>query len=436
MRTLKQALACLLLLLFQVQYLYSQIRPCSEAEVRALLLERPELSGNFHHHYDIPEISDTKAPRGFRPFYVSHYGRHGERYEINPKLYGKLAAPLSALDSAGLLSKRGKEMLDDIILLGKEHEGMWGILTAKGAATHRGIASRMYSRYPRVFSQKGRDSVICYSTTVHRCLLSMGNFCLSLKEKEPSLKISVNASDASDAYLNPQLNFRPGAQEYSEWRDSVLSCGAIDTFLGIVAADPSAAASYFGKRPADYLYNLMHAVDITQCLDGSQPDFFRYFTPELIWTFWYVNNAKYIIYYGHSSEFGDARVHGKADRLLGDFIERADRAVEGSGVCADLRFGHDTATMPLVTLLDLNGLGSGISAFKSPWLFPAFRAIPMAANVQMIFYRNSKGDVLVKVLLNEQETSIPGLSGFAVQGVYYPWERFREYCIDRIHTHN
>ena len=48
----------------------------------------------------------------------------------------------------------------------------------------------------------------------------------------------------------------------------------------------------------------------------------------------------------------------------------------------------------------------------------------MAANLQLIFYRNRKGDILVKPLLNGAETTLPFQS---VKGPYYSWKAFKEY---------
>ena len=47
----------------------------------------------------------------------------------------------------------------------------------------------------------------------------------------------------------------------------------------------------------------------------------------------------------------------------------------------------------------------------------------MAANFQLVFYRSRRGDVLVKCLLNENETAIPALG----EGPYYPWPQLRAY---------
>ena len=52
---------------------------------------------------------------------------------------------------------------------------------------------------------------------------------------------------------------------------------------------------------------------------------------------------------------------------------------------------------------------------------------PMAANIQMIFFRNPRGDTLVRVLYNEEDMHLP-LTG----GPYYRWSDLKEYMQDRI----
>lgn len=54
--------------------------------------------------------------------------------------------------------------------------------------------------------------------------------------------------------------------------------------------------------------------------------------------------------------------------------------------------------------------------------------MPMASNLQMIFFRNKKGDVLVKLVYNDKETSIPALKAFC--GPFYKWEDLREYLVE------
>ena len=56
-----------------------------------------------------------------------------------------------------------------------------------------------------------------------------------------------------------------------------------------------------------------------------------------------------------------------------------------------------------------------------------FEQMPMGSNLQLIFYKNPKGDVLVKILRNEKETVIPALKPW--KGPYYRWKDLRDYFI-------
>jgi hypothetical protein len=55
----------------------------------------------------------------------------------------------------------------------------------------------------------------------------------------------------------------------------------------------------------------------------------------------------------------------------------------------------------------------------------------MASNLQFIFYRSDPKDkdVLFKVLLNEEEATLPLQP---VSGPYYRWADFRQYCLDKL----
>lgn len=53
--------------------------------------------------------------------------------------------------------------------------------------------------------------------------------------------------------------------------------------------------------------------------------------------------------------------------------------------------------------------------------------MPMASNLQMIFFRNRKGDVLVKLVYNDKETYIPAVQTY--NGVFHKWNDLREYLV-------
>ena len=49
----------------------------------------------------------------------------------------------------------------------------------------------------------------------------------------------------------------------------------------------------------------------------------------------------------------------------------------------------------------------------------------MAANVQMVFYKGRKGDILVRVMYNEKDQILP-LPDQSL-APYYSWDTFKEY---------
>ena len=74
-----------------------------------------------------------------------------------------------------------------------------------------------------------------------------------------------------------------------------------------------------------------------------------------------------------------------------------------------LRFGHDSVVLPFAYAM---GVREAVHATDDMEhlheTFSLFRLIPMAANVQWIFYRKpGSDDILVKFLMNESETVIP-----------------------------
>ena len=63
------------------------------------------------HRFDVPE--PTPAPKGYTPFYISHYGRHGSRYAWNAKTYSLIHEVLSAAHEEGTLTPLGEEFYQD-----------------------------------------------------------------------------------------------------------------------------------------------------------------------------------------------------------------------------------------------------------------------------------------------------------------------------------
>ena len=106
--------------------------------------------------------------------------------------------------------------------------------------------------------------------------------------------------------------------------------------------------------------------------------------------------------------------------------------VEERGVpSADLRFGHDGNLMPLTCLMAFDGCTAEVSdpdLIADAWR--DYRISPMAANIQMIFYRKEgTADILVRILHNEHEMYFPLASA---RPPYYKWDDLRAFYRRRI----
>jgi hypothetical protein len=92
--------------------------------------------------------------------------------------------------------------------------------------------------------------------------------------------------------------------------------------------------------------------------------------------------------------------------------------------------------MPLACLLEMNNCGKQIADLEQlaaeGW--NNYDIFPMGCNVQLIFYKpkKGKGDILVKALLNENETTLPLQ---AVSGPYYKWSDFRDYFMRKLNSY-
>ena len=114
-------------------------------------------------------------------------------------------------------------------------------------------------------------------------------------------------------------------------------------------------------------------------------------------------------------------------------IADADSCIQLDKPGAQLRFGHETVLLPLVCLIGVNGYDLATDNLdeleaKGWWCSSVF---PMASNLQFIFYRSNikDKDILFKVLLNEEEATLPIQTDCAP---YYHWSDFRQYCLDKL----
>ena len=386
---------------------------CADCGAEAgLSLER---TASVYHSYEFEEVADTPPPDGFKPFYISHYGRHGSR-----RLTGTFISDTIKALEANRLTPQGEELLDAVRCLARVHDGMIGELSLRGAGEHRTLARRMSARFPDVFKVGGK--VRCQSSNIPRVLMSMVNFCTALKEAAPLADFEYVTGDRYFSLLRPEPRDR---DKWDGLLKSAVRCKAEREI------DMDAMLSRFFVPPVNvedrviFIYNLFVCASDFQCMrqELGEMDIYHLFKPGELAA---MSRCLEAYLYGdmaNSEEFG-GYIIPPTQVLWRDFVDRADSAIAGGHVSADLRFGHDSGLWPLAGLIGIEGPGDRVPIAEAADKCPGWKWMPMAANLQMVFYRDKSGEVLVKVLYNEQEMHIKGLS--PIEWPYYRWQDVRD----------
>ena len=417
-----------------ILFALATVMPAAAQQAKDEIYANPRLSGSNHLAYPGP-VQDrlTAAPKGYHPFYISHYGRHGSRYLIGRDEYDVPAAVLARADSLGKLTPLGRDVLRRVRLLRAEADGRLGELTPLGAEQHRQIARRMYERFPEVF--RGSVTVDAKSTVVIRCILSMENELQELLRLNPDLVIKHDASEHDMYYMN-QSDHALSARKTPRralvaWNDFASRHVSLAALMSRLFAD-----SEYVKYEVDTLdlgnrlFKLASNVQSSPL--GSEMTLYDIFTKDELYNFWLADNASWYIGYGACALNGGTQPFSQRN-LLRNIIHEADSCMALERPGATLRFGHETMVLPLVCLLGINGYDMSTACLDSleskGWI--NYKVFPMGANVQLVFYRRSEtdGEVLLKVLLNENEARLPLPSDLAP---YYRWNDFKEYYLRKL----
>ena len=395
------------------------------------------LSADNYVAYPGPQKPQTPAPKGYKPFYISHYGRHGSRYLIGTKDYDSPYFTLAHADSLGKLTPKGKETLRKLDLIRREANGRDGELTLRGAQQHKDIARRMYRNYPEVFA--GKANIEARSTLVIRCILSMENALQQLLALNPQLQIFHDASRHDLYYMN-QEDKKLQAQKMPEEVKEVYNqfSKKHDVYERVMNSLFNDAAYWKenvnGSELNRNLYRLASNLQSTEL--RSKVSLYDLFTDDELYDAWLRYNAWWYINYGPSPLNGGTQPYTQRN-LLRTIIQQADSCIALPHPGATLRYGHDTMVMPLTCLLDLNGYGKQISDLeqldKQGWC--DYKIFPMASNLQFVFYRKSLADkdVLFKILLNENETTLPIKTDKAP---YYHWKDFKAFYLKKLNAYD
>ena len=392
---------------------------------REELLSNMELTAGNYASYPFPSGHLTPAPKGYEPFYISHYGRHGSRYMTSDKTYRRLRHQLDSALKLGILTEYGKDVRIRIMTAAADARDRAGLLTEKGERQHRAIARRMYDNYPGLLSQP--LTVTANATTSKRVIRSMESFCGELASLNPSLDISMAADEKDHVYLKANKSIvvpdSPTDDDlYKQLKKFKREMLSGKPQMKVLFTDTELAKSFIDPYTlADDLYNV--AADM-YCLPELKLNFEDLFGEEGMINGFRAYNASWCLWEGLMP--GSKKSYIRIYPLLQNFLDEADAIIASGGSGVRLRFGHDSVVLPFAFVL---GFQEAIGATDDMWdlhhHFAIFRLIPMGANIQLVFFRKPKSkDILVKFLMNENETSIPLATDCYP---YYHWSDVRRY---------
>lgn len=375
----------------------------------------------------------TPAPAGKQPFYISHYGRHGSRYHNKKETYEIPYQLLACADSAGVLTPLGRDVLQRLNLVRRDAFNQWGELTELGARQHREIAHRMMERFPEVF--EGKTTVDARSTTVTRCILSMEHFLMQMVRERPRLKLHHNATHRDMVYLNQQdhylFDMKMDSATQARYNVFAQRLEQNDRLVHSLFSDTSYIRQHVdGGKLNYYLFKVASNLQSTDMC--RRLGLYDLFTTDEVYRNWQKENAWWYTAFGGGTINGGLQPYTQRN-LLRKLIQDADSCIQLPRPSVQLRFGHETVVMPLVCLLDMNGYGLATDRLETLALrgWANYKIFPMACNVQFVFYRSSPQDrdVLFKVLLNENEATLPLPADLAP---YYRWTDFRDHYLRKL----
>jgi len=403
-------------------------------------------TGSNYFAYPGPkQQKQTKAPEGYTPFYISHYGRHGSRYMSSNEYY---VTAINKLDSAaqfGILSAKGQEVLEKLRIGYADAWHRDGDLSKLGARQHQEIAHRMYERFPELLSQPLK--IDAKSSTVRRCMLSMFNFCQELQCLNPQLEITMDASKRDFRWVVEDLSIKPAetpaSEAYEQQRSAIFEGAHNPTrLMESLFTDTNKAAEFINGR--DLMEALYNVAEDLQNVPELNIELIDVFTKEELFNMWTGYNAGWLLNTGLVP--GCTPYYEQQREVLDSIVSKANQVILKGEPTVDLRFSHDSSVLPLAYLLGLKEARSGKPDIPNLYKYISIdKIIPMAANIQMVFYRPlpaslketsacgqiNPDDVLVKFLLNENETTIPGVKTDSAP--YYKWRDIENYYTQLSH---
>ncbi|MBO6169792.1 MAG: hypothetical protein J6O51_07450 [Bacteroidales bacterium] len=397
------------------------------------------------YHYTSEAVT-PQAPRGFKPFNISTYARHGARLYSKEALYDQMHKLVNIASDSGLLTPLGEDLFNKSEAVYHTVRGRAYDLTEYGQQQHRTVAGRIMKSWKKVF--RGRRTIVARSTQTNRTILSMTAALDQYRRLDPKLNIRFDASASDMGILNPTSKYNPRAEE-RDWSrafeaDTARWNPAFKALWKKNMSDPERFFGRFFKDPAvvlkvykDYINAarmFYFYLSFSETL-GPDASLMYMLESEDAWRMWECENFRMYsccgatpIYYGRNWALEEA--------LLRDLVKYMKEDIAGGDVAARLRFGHDYKISGTLVLLEAEGWDHCESDPEKVWRIYDYGHMPMASTLLFTLFRNSSGEVLVRCTLDEVPQHFPIDCYTDPRGQawpdYYRWKDFEAHCSARL----
>ena len=341
--------------------------------------------------YSYETFKLTKAPSGYTPFYISHYGRHGSRYYWNDVLYRELDSLLTKAHRQGQLTPVGEAFREKYEACKGDLAVSVSELSDLGWEQHQFIARQMYNNFPEVFKNGG--DVYAIASLVGRCVISMAAFCQELVQCNPKIEIREQSARKTLDGVKPDDRQNPLRRRYPRsvprFEKNRKQFLGKDSLREVIVPRVFTSTEGLPGTPHHIGSNLINLYTSLPSI-GQEGIMKGIITDEELAARWEGENLG-----GYTWVFGP-----RYDMIpiLQDIIKDPEDPYE-------------------------------VKNCYQNW------ETCKASNLQLIFYKGKKPgqDILVKCLLNSQEATLPLPSDLFP---YYRWQDFKKFFTERINGVN
>lgn len=387
-------------------------------------------------YQNVPIEKIAPSPKGYKLFYYSLTGRHGSRYELEDSTFVYTCDIFNRAAKLGILTEEGERVRKILNRATAEQRGKGGELTSLGQEQWRGIGRRAYQNFGALFDT---GSIEAKSSTKMRCVFSMVSFVEGVKEKNTKIFVEQEARESFLPILRPMIDNPASPKQLirdcrttarqGAWRKEITDKLWHDGFnqtLSKLVTKPEQLKECGASTPFWFLYQTHHLLLFSQNFGFDNYEVIRsVFSVEDEYRFYCYRCLSWLSLSWSWGNDNAAIFMSYMRPLVDDVLTKAQDAIDGRNPhIANLRFTHDSYIVPLITILGLEGCAAtfGPDIEKAATSAPLSKIVPMAANVQMQLYRNKAGEVLVRIMLNEKDATLPIECKTAP---FYPWDKFR-----------